>query len=130
MLLKNKVILAYHGIREEDGGCRLLEYNITTLLKLGYTLLPLSAIGSVNKQKIAVLTFDDGYRDFYVKAFPILKQYRLPATVFLITDSIDRTKPFDELYPYSMHKKQGGDALNIPLRASEIRELSEYGIEM
>lgn len=36
-------------------------------------------------QKKVVLTFDDGYRDFYVKAFPILKKYGFSATVFLPT---------------------------------------------
>lgn len=36
------------------------------------------------------ITVDDGYRDFYQYAYPALKQHRIPATVFLITDFIDR----------------------------------------
>jgi peptidoglycan/xylan/chitin deacetylase (PgdA/CDA1 family) len=35
------------------------------------------------------VTVDDGYRDFYLYAYPSLKRYRIPATVFLITDFID-----------------------------------------
>lgn len=40
-------------------------------------------------KKVAVVTFDDGYRDNYRYAFPILKKYKIPATVFLITGHID-----------------------------------------
>lgn len=40
-------------------------------------------------KKVAVVTFDDGYKDNYQYAFPILKKYKIPATVFLITGHID-----------------------------------------
>lgn len=33
--------------------------------------------------RAVVITFDDGYRDFFITAWPILKKYDLPATVFL-----------------------------------------------
>jgi peptidoglycan/xylan/chitin deacetylase (PgdA/CDA1 family) len=35
-----------------------------------------------------ILTFDDGYSDFYASAFPVLKEYDLKATVFMITSKI------------------------------------------
>lgn len=35
------------------------------------------------------ISFDGGYKGNYIHAFPILKKYEIPATVYLITDSID-----------------------------------------
>jgi peptidoglycan/xylan/chitin deacetylase (PgdA/CDA1 family) len=37
-----------------------------------------------------VLTFDDGYEDFYTAAYPVLKQYGLGATSFIITGKVGR----------------------------------------
>lgn len=42
---------------------------------------------------LAVITFDDGYLDFYEEAFPILNEFGLPATVFLPTEFIGQAKP-------------------------------------
>jgi len=35
-----------------------------------------------------LITFDDGYRDAYLEAYPILKKYNFTATIFLITDYV------------------------------------------
>lgn len=34
------------------------------------------------------LTFDDGFENFYSEAFPVLAEFRLSATVFLVTGSV------------------------------------------
>jgi len=38
----------------------------------------------------AAITFDDGYASAYTIAFPLLKEYNVPATVFPLTDWIDK----------------------------------------
>jgi len=38
----------------------------------------------------AVLTFDDGYEDFYTVAFPLLIKYQIKSTVYIVNDFIGR----------------------------------------
>jgi peptidoglycan/xylan/chitin deacetylase (PgdA/CDA1 family) len=46
-----------------------------------------------------VITFDDGYRDNFEVAAPILERYRLPATLYLATRAMDEGRLWiDELY--------------------------------
>src|SRR5260370_7211659 len=41
--------------------------------------------------KVVVLTFGDGYRDFYTDAIDVLTQCGFSATIFLVTDRIGQT---------------------------------------
>jgi peptidoglycan/xylan/chitin deacetylase (PgdA/CDA1 family) len=42
----------------------------------------------------AMVTFDDGYFDNYSYAYPILKELKIPAVIFLATDYIGTNQPF------------------------------------
>ena len=39
-------------------------------------------------QKTAVLTIDDGYKSFYRNGLPLLKKYKMPATLFINTQTV------------------------------------------
>lgn len=56
----------------------------------------LETMGGKISQRIRVLiTFDDGYRDTYLHAYPILKKFNFSAVIFLISGLLDdKDKPF------------------------------------
>jgi peptidoglycan/xylan/chitin deacetylase (PgdA/CDA1 family) len=49
---------------------------------------------------LAAVTFDDGYRDVYEHAFPLLQRKGIPFTVYVVTDLVgtDRLQLHDELF--------------------------------
>jgi peptidoglycan/xylan/chitin deacetylase (PgdA/CDA1 family) len=123
-------ILMYHSIADE-GEAEVHPYYRTTtapsvfalhmkhLSDLGYCTVNVAEavkflqFGSPTK-KCAVITFDDGYSDFYRHAFPILSRYHFSATVFVPTAYIGtRSIRF-----------KGKDCLTW----NEIRELRNHGI--
>lgn len=55
-------------------------------------LVDLAARGRVPRRGVAI-TFDDGYRDNYEFAYPVLAELRLPATIFLATGAIETGCP-------------------------------------
>ena len=71
------------------------------------------------------ITFDDGWYDNYEFAFPILKQFKVPATIFLATEYIGTKRLFwtDELALY-LRSLCGEDPLGIDLESLR-KDLSE-----
>lgn len=43
-----------------------------------------------DKNKKILITFDDGFDDFYTQAFPILKELKLPFVLFISTENINK----------------------------------------
>lgn len=55
-------------------------------------------------KKSVFITFDDGWRDNYVYAYPILKEFGLKATLFLITEWIEKASENRENFEPMKHK--------------------------
>jgi len=99
------IILMYHIIDDaktdiESALCcspRLFEEQVKYLANSEYTLVNLDDIADIlsgNKSfetDVVALTFDDGFEDFYLNALPILKRYKVPSTLFVISNMLGKT---------------------------------------
>jgi len=115
---RRTLILAYHRVVHDvdaERGAAIpgllisaatFERHLVQLRRAGFSLVTLGEALEVSaglrtgRGDLAVLTFDDGYRDNYEVAFPILQKHRAPATIFLPTDFIgtERRLPHDRLF--------------------------------
>ena len=99
--LLNLAILTYHHVGKPHAGARYrglyvtpscLKAQIEGLLRHGYRFMRLADISDKTSGKIAVITFDDGYRDNLTLGLPVLKELGVTATLFMVTGSAGATK--------------------------------------
>ena len=89
-------ILTYHRVNDETSNyvtvpVRLFEEQINYLASEGFKTITLTDLlnGQYDERSI-VITFDDGFGDNFENAFPILKRYGFQATIFCITNKINK----------------------------------------
>lgn len=98
---KSIPVLCYHSVN--DLFCydsdSISIYNFETHLQyISQYFVPIkldNAIEQITSSKIklpnqVVITFDDGYIDNYTQAFPLLMKYNIPATIFVVSDFINK----------------------------------------
>ncbi|MGQ0793017.1 MAG: polysaccharide deacetylase family protein [Deltaproteobacteria bacterium] len=94
-----------------------------------YRILPLdelAALAGENKtpKNSIAITFDDGYRDNLTDAYPILKRYSAPATIFLPTGYIGSGQiPIWDKLSYNF-KRTKKNSLSISIRGQKRYELN------
>ena len=101
------VILTYHRIVRENGGELVrslsgVEVSLDSFrkqveyLREKCSVMPLEEVVERVKRgeslrNVAVITFDDGWKDNYTNAYPLLLRHGLPATIFLVTGYVGTT---------------------------------------
>src|SRR5437016_3520756 len=129
------VVLGYHSVVEDAGpppggalpgmmiSRRMLaqhldwlgrHFRLVSLDELGERLLS----GNGGAGPMAAVTFDDGYRDVYTHAFPLLREKGIPAAVFVVADLIGTTAIplYDRLYLLLARAGAGNHSLTRDLR--------------
>lgn len=95
------VVLMYHRFGEDrypDTNIKIdqFEAQLNVLKEEGYSVVPLQELldalngGKSLPEKAVVITIDDAYRSIYEVAFPRLREYGFPFTVFVSTDGVDK----------------------------------------
>lgn len=98
-------ILMYHNIVEdyppETVGANItpemFEKHMKTILDYGFNPVKLTdyyayVTGNASlPDNPIIITFDDGYLSNYEIAFPILKKYNIPASIFIVTSTVGHT---------------------------------------
>jgi len=108
---KKVAILMYHSIQNSKKGQTSLYYQKVIssspndfekqiiYLKKRFNIISLDEYVTIVKNKriiprnCVIITFDDGYRDNYINAYPILRKYNVPATIFITTGKIGSKEP-------------------------------------
>ena len=101
-------VLMYHSVGEEKGNDAVIsrerfQQHMAYLYEHHYHTITLDELyaylqyGHPLPARPVVITFDDGYRDTYETALPILRQYGFKGVLFIPADEIGRRLTQDEL---------------------------------
>lgn len=94
----------------------VLESQIKTLKDAGYVFITPSEIGKIANGRLQIpgkpiiLSFDDGYEDFYTDVFPILKENQVKAIVYIVPGFLDH---LNHMYSWQLEEIAKSDLVEI-----------------
>jgi len=127
------LVIFYHCIKDEANSylrpTKVADFeNQMRFLSKAYSPISLERVaqhiqnGTSLPAKAIAVTFDDGYQDNYENAYPVLKEYNIPATMFLTTGFIGTGEiPAWEKGYYTAEQA-------LMLSWKQVREMSDSGI--
>lgn len=139
-MFKNSIpVICYHRIDKSDPITPdLFESHLRYLKKSGIKSVGLKEmqdhLSGENKisGRCLMLTFDDGYQDFYHNAYPLLKKYEIKAVVFLIADRLvsdsDRKMSVPALSYDEIHTRSFAGNMQGFLSLEQVLEMQESGL--
>ena len=133
----------YHRVADPVKGQPKPTWNVTParfrkqlsgLLRRGYQAWPLRKVLEYQQKRLAlpprvfVVTFDDGYENNFTQALPILRELKIPATIFLATAFLGTNEPL----PFDDWAAKGSPDVPAdswrPLSLDQCRELQASGL--
>jgi peptidoglycan/xylan/chitin deacetylase (PgdA/CDA1 family) len=111
-------VLTYHRVRSPEGFAQQMAYLAANYHVVAMIDLLAACQGEKSLPPRSVLiTFDDAYRDFAAEAWPVLKRYSLPVTLFVPTafpDNADQVFWWDHLR-HALNQTARREPLATPL---------------
>jgi len=140
-------VLMYHHVAPRPGDMvtvtpETFEGQMRHLAEAGYATVSLHELlafvrGEATPPRRAVaITFDDGWLDNWVHAFPVLRKYRLRAAVFVVTDWVERASsphPAGDSPAFPPHREaqeraERGESHGIVLDWERLAEMRASGV--
>lgn len=121
---REPLVVLYHGVttNEQPEGSENYRWKHIPLsafreqiawLAAHFAVIPLADIerhardGSSFDRPVCAMTFDDGYRNNFTNAFPVLREKKIPATFFVTTGFIDdHTALWPDRLEFAINKSQ------------------------
>ena len=130
------LVLNYHKIANEHKSLSVtlddFEQHMKWLQEYGFTcitpgqLYDFVANGADLPEKPVLITFDDGYKDNYTNAFPIMKKYGMKGTIFVVTGFLG---VYDNYLTWDQAKELLEEGFNIESHTYSHKSMTEASDE-